>query len=52
MSTGPKTPAGRARMAAAQKLRRAIYRNEPYPVFVDSYREAEEEMARGSFLSI
>lgn len=52
LSTGPRTPAGRARIAAAQKLRWAIYRNEPYPVFVDSYREAEEEMAGDSFLSI
>lgn len=52
LSTGPKTPAGRARIAAAQKLRWAIFRNEPYPAFIDPYREADEEMAGGSFLSI
>ncbi len=52
LSTGPKTPAGRARIAAAQKLRWAIFRNEPYPAFNDPYREADEEMAGGSFLSI
>ena len=52
MSSGPKTPAGRARIAAAQKLRWAIFRNEPYPAFIDPYRDADEEMAGGSFLSI
>ena len=51
-SCGPKTPAGRARIAAAQRLRWAIFRNEPYPIFVDQYRDADEEMAGGSFLSI
>ena len=52
LSTGPKTPAGRARIAAAQKLRWAIFRNEPYPAFIDPYRDADEEMAGDSFLSI
>ena len=52
LSTGPKTLAGRARIAAAQKLRWAVFRNEPYPAFNDPYREADEEMAGGSFLSI
>ncbi len=44
MSSGPKTPAGRARIAAAQRLRWAIFRNEPYPAFIDPYRDADEEI--------
>jgi hypothetical protein len=51
-STGPLTPEGRARIAAAQKLRWAIYRKEPYPDFVDPYREADEEMVGDSFMTI
>jgi hypothetical protein len=52
LSTGPRTLAGRARIAAAQKLRWAIYRNEPYPVAADPYQEADEEMAGNSFMTI
>ena len=68
LSTGPRTPEGRARIAAAQKRRWANYRSdgragemlssprlEPKvtdPVFVDRYREADEEMAGDSFMAI
>jgi hypothetical protein len=63
LSTGPRTPEGRARIAAAQKQRWANYRSDGRagamasglrlkpkvtdPVFVDRYREADEAMGPG-----
>jgi hypothetical protein len=66
LSTGPRTPEGRARIAAAQKLRWANFRTNgqaseipsgvrpkvPDPVFLDAYREADEEMVGDSFMTI
>ena len=49
LSTGPRTVEGRARIAAAQRRRWAKV---PAAEVADPYREAEEEMAGDSFMTI
>lgn len=49
LSTGPKTPEGRARIAAAQRRR---WGKTQAPAFVDPYREVDYEVTGASFMSI
>jgi hypothetical protein len=68
MSTGPRTPEGRARIAAAQRARwlehglkkvaseisshAPLGPPTPNPAYVDPYQEADDEMSGESFLTI